>query len=106
MAIISGDSLVGYMVAAHVLDQADIHTVVVDVAVRGRGYAKQLLQTMLARLAGKGVEQVFLEVRKSNQAAQRLYLGAGFSFTGKRRHYYTNADGVREDALLMMMPIN
>ncbi|NBS11482.1 MAG: ribosomal-protein-alanine N-acetyltransferase, partial [Gammaproteobacteria bacterium] len=43
--------------------------------------------------------QLFLEVRASNGAAQRLYDRAGFNELGRRRNYYPTASG-REDAMV------
>ena len=43
-----------------------------------------------------GVRSVDLEVRRSNDGARRLYLGAGFSIVGVRRGYYSRP---REDAI-------
>ena len=93
---------VGYMVAAHVLDQADIHTVLVDINQRGKGLAKALLQSMMQKLREEGVELVFLEVRESNLAAQALYTKQGFEVTGSRNNYYANKDGSKENAIMMM----
>jgi ribosomal-protein-alanine N-acetyltransferase len=92
---------VGYIIGAQVLDQADIHTILVAVDWRAQGLAKQLLQAMLARLKQQGATQVFLEVRQGNLAAQGLYAGYGFSATGHRINYYANRDGSRENAIIM-----
>ena len=46
----------------------------------------------------KGVEKVFLEVRKSNSNAIALYEKFGFSVYAERKNYYTDNG---EDALLM-----
>jgi ribosomal-protein-alanine N-acetyltransferase len=45
----------------------------------------------------RGMRDVFLEVRISNQAAQKLYEKFGFSVLNKRTRYYP--DG--EDALIL-----
>jgi len=102
MIVELGKQAVGYMVAAHVLDQADIHTVLVDVNQRGKGLARVLLQSMMQWLREQGVEQVFLEVRQGNLAAQALYAKQGFAVTGGRNNYYTNKDGSKENAIMMM----
>jgi ribosomal-protein-alanine N-acetyltransferase len=46
---------------------------------------------------------MFLEVRESNQTAQRLYARHGFAVIGRRKGYYAvpNAAGQREDAITM-----
>ncbi|MDN6127255.1 MAG: hypothetical protein L0I66_02520, partial [Tetragenococcus halophilus] len=48
------------------------------------------------------VEQIFLEVRVSNQAAQNLYLKNGFNKTGHRTGYYSKPV---EDALVMVKKV-
>jgi ribosomal-protein-alanine N-acetyltransferase len=47
----------------------------------------------------KGVRSVFLEVRKSNDAAIALYGKLGFKPVGKRSNYYSETG---EDALVFM----
>jgi ribosomal-protein-alanine N-acetyltransferase len=46
-------------------------------------------------------EVVTLEVRASNDAAQRLYAKYGFARVGLRKRYYTDNN---EDAVLMTTP--
>ena len=101
LAIALDEEIVGYMVANYVLDQADIYTILVARRSRGKGVAKNLLKAMVALLQEREVEQVFLEVRASNEPAQALYKGNGFVETGRRKNYYTNEDGSREDAIVM-----
>jgi ribosomal-protein-alanine N-acetyltransferase len=49
-------------------------------------------------LIEQGARSSFLEVRKSNLAAQDLYRKFGYEETGRRQHYYKDND---EDAILM-----
>jgi ribosomal-protein-alanine N-acetyltransferase len=48
------------------------------------------------------VEEVYLEVRESNQSAQALYLSSGFRPVGQRAGYYRNP---KEDALVLWLPL-
>jgi ribosomal-protein-alanine N-acetyltransferase len=59
------------------------------------------LLTHLGHLAGRGVRTVFLEVEENNQAARRLYDGAGFAVTGRRERYYRQRGGEQLNAVLM-----
>lgn len=95
--------VVGYLIVATVLDEAEIHTVLVDHGQRGKGVAKQLLAEAIEVLRLQGIRQVFLEVRASNEAAKGLYAGFGFQVVGERKGYYKNEDGSRENALLMQL---
>jgi ribosomal-protein-alanine N-acetyltransferase len=45
-----------------------------------------------------GARRATLEVRRSNEAAQKLYEKFGFTVAGVRRQYYTNP---QEDALVL-----
>jgi ribosomal-protein-alanine N-acetyltransferase len=45
-----------------------------------------------------GAHRATLEVRRSNEAARRLYERLGFAVTGTRANYYTNPV---EDALIL-----
>lgn len=69
---------------------------------RGRGIARSLLDEIIsfARLNNKSY--VFLEVRRSNDAAQGLYASMGFSHAFTWRRYYTDTG---EDAYIMVKKI-
>ncbi|MGH4018593.1 MAG: ribosomal protein S18-alanine N-acetyltransferase [Pseudonocardiaceae bacterium] len=85
----NGDALVGYagieLLAAPPAAEAEVHTLAVDPAYRGRGIGRALLRALLAHAAGA---TVFLEVRTDNQAALALYRSEGFTVVGIRRGYY------------------
>jgi ribosomal-protein-alanine N-acetyltransferase len=83
--------LVGFILSRLVLDEAEILSVAVASARRGRGLARQLLDTNLRRLAARGARSVFLEVDEANVPARRLYRGAGFQEVGRRESYYSAA---------------
>ena len=85
-----------------VADEAEIASVCVDPAYRRLGGGTKLLQTLLRQARLSGAQNVYLEVRASNQAAQELYRGAGFECIGVRKRYYTNP---LEDAVLMRCEI-
>lgn len=84
-------ALVGFILSRLVLDEAEILSVVVASARRGRGLARQLLETNLRRLAARGARSVFLEVDEGNLSARRLYRRAGFRDIGRRESYYPAA---------------
>ena len=85
-----------------VADEAEIASVCVDPAYRRLGGGTKLLQTLLRQARLSGAQNVYLEVRASNQAAQELYRCAGFECIGVRKRYYTNP---LEDAVLMRCAI-
>ena len=81
---------------------ADVQTIAVAEAARGRGSGRELLRTLLATARDRGVRTVFLEVRADNPVAQRLYASEGFVEGGRRPAYY-QPDGV--DAIVMTLDV-
>ncbi len=65
---------------------------------RRAGVASQLLQAVLVEARRLGAVRATLEVRRSNDAAIRLYSRWGFLQAGIRRGYYTAPE---EDALIL-----
>lgn len=96
-----GRKTVGFAVSRIGADEAEILSIAIDPACRGRGLSRTLLMTHLGHLAGRGVRTIFLEVEENNRAARRLYEGAGFTVVGRRERYYKQPDGEQLNALLM-----
>ena len=87
-----------FIACAPVLDEMTLLALAVRPAARRRGLATALHQTAIDALRPA---TAFLEVRAGNHAAQTLYHGLGYRACGRRRNYYPNPDGSREDALVM-----
>ena len=83
-----GRSLEGFILSRLVAGEAEILSVAVAAARRGRGLARALLDLHLRRLAGLGARAVFLEVDEDNEPARRLYRRSGFREVGRRPGYY------------------
>ena len=81
-----------------IFDELHINTLAVDPAHRRHGLATTLLRFVMADAARGGAERATLEVRRSNEAALRLYDRLGFIVEGVRRQYYTQPE---EDALIL-----
>jgi ribosomal-protein-alanine N-acetyltransferase len=96
-----GRSVVGFILSRLVVDEAEILSVAVGAARRGRGLARRLLDLHLRRLAGLGARTVFLEVDENNVPARRLYGRAGFREVGRRGAYYPGAGGQAAAALVL-----
>jgi len=95
----------GFIIARCAADEAEILTVAVAGAARGRGHGRLLLDASLAELVRRRIRKVFLEVEAGNQAALRLYSSAGFERIGTRRGYYRQPDGSRRDAVTMALDL-
>jgi ribosomal-protein-alanine N-acetyltransferase len=81
--------------------EAHISTIAVHPNWRGNGLGELLLLTAMEQALESKVSMVSLEVRPSNQVAQRLYRKYGFRFMGVHQGYYR--DG--EDAWLMAVEV-
>jgi [ribosomal protein S18]-alanine N-acetyltransferase len=96
-----GRNTIGFAVSRIGADEAEILSIAVDQARRGRGLSRTLLLTHLGHLAGRGVRTIFLEVEENNKPARRLYDRTGFVVVGRRERYYKQPDGEHLNALLM-----
>jgi ribosomal-protein-alanine N-acetyltransferase len=84
----NGRTLTGFILSRMAADEAEILSVAVAPARRGKGLARSLLNHHLRRLAGLGTRAVFLEVGRDNAPALSLYRRAGFKEVGQRPGYY------------------
>ena len=89
-----------------VAGEAEVLTLAVRVAARGRGLGAALLAAGARLAQAAGAEVLWLEVAQDNPAALALYRRAGFEPAGRRPRYYARPDGVAVDALLMRRPLN
>ncbi len=93
--VLLGDEYIGYIMVYCKNTEAHILNFAIDIPYQHRGYGKKLLKNTLYEVGLKTA--VFLEVRKSNLSAIKLYSDFNFEDIGLREHYYS--DG--ENALIM-----
>jgi [ribosomal protein S18]-alanine N-acetyltransferase len=96
--------VLGYCVAMAGVDELHLLNITVAPSYQGQGWGRELLAAVQAYGQQRGLAQLLLEVRHSNQAAQRLYTRLGFAQVGLRRGYYP-AGSKREDAVVMSLPL-
>ena len=90
----------GYAVLSVCAGEAHILNLCVDPAHRAHGYGEQLLNEILGRARIAEVEEIFLEVRPTNDTAMALYKKKGFHQIANRPKYYQAQRG-REDAAVL-----
>ena len=90
--------LVGYIVAWHVVDEAEIANLAVASDARRAGIGARLLDAAIAAADGRACHTIYLEVRDSNHGARALYRTRGFEEIGRRIRYYR---APVEDALVL-----
>ncbi len=98
------EDLIGYAVLILAAGEAHLLNLSVAARVQSRGHGRSLLDNVVGVARERGTKVLFLEVRPSNEAGQRLYSGHGFTQVGVRRGYYPAQRG-REDALVLSLPL-
>ncbi len=93
-----GGRILGYSGFRYVLDEGHITTLAVAPRDRKKGVGTQLIERLIKDASEKGLRKLFLEVRQSNVAAQKIYKKLGFKVIDRRREYYQHPS---EDALVM-----
>lgn len=78
----------GYAGGICVADECSVTNVAVSAEFRRRGVATALLDALESECAVRGVTDVFLEVRVSNDPAISAYEGRGYVRVGNRRGFY------------------
>lgn len=99
---------VGYVLCQKIADEAEILSIGIVPAHQGQGHAKAVLGYTVQALAQLKVNKLFLEVRRSNAPAIRLYQSFGAIPMGVRKGYYDSSPThpEREDALTYKIPIS
>jgi ribosomal-protein-alanine N-acetyltransferase len=87
-ALARAGRLLGFALSRHGGGEAEILSIAVARAERGKGIGRALMGAHLGHLAGAGVSSVFLEVERGNAAALALYERLGFETVGERKNYY------------------
>ncbi len=90
--------IVGYIGMYISFDEANITNVAVSPAYRKKGYGEGLVKEAKRRAIGLKVDNIFLEVRVSNEPAISLYKKLGFEELGIRKNFYEHPV---EDAFVM-----
>lgn len=96
-----GASIVaGYVIFWIVYGEAHILNIAIHPEYRRMGFAKRLLDTAIDDMKRLLVYEVFLEVRRSNEAGRALYRLYGFKESFERKKYYGD-----EDAIVMVLEL-
>jgi len=91
-------AIIGYCGMWLILDESHITNIAILPEYRGRNLGEALLNEVIEKAKKLGAHSMTLEVRVSNETAQKLYRKFGFLNGGIRKRYYTDN---YEDALVM-----
>jgi len=92
------NAVVGYAVILVSGVESELANLAVSRIVQRRGLGRRLLGEGVDQAKARGCEEMYLEVRASNEAAIKLYESAGFNAVGRRARYYARPI---EDAIVM-----
>lgn len=98
-------AMLGYWIAMAGVQEMHLLNITVAPRHQSRGYARLMLDRLIRHVAERGDEQLWLEVRPSNERARALYERYGFRQVGLRKGYYPALLGRREDALVMSLDL-
>ena len=97
-AIEKAGHLLGYLLAYHAADEAEIARIAVQKEARRQGAAGKLMLELENYCVEQHIRTLLLDVRESNEAARSFYTKHGFTEDGIRQAFYSNPS---EDAVLM-----
>lgn len=92
------DQAAGFALTKYVAGEEELLLIAVDPAHRSKGIGSALLYQCFQNAIARGAERIFLEMRDNN-TARSIYERLGFEPIGRRKDYYTSADGTRIDAI-------
>ena len=97
--------LLGYYLAMPGVEEMHLLNLTVAPEYEHRGHARSMLRHLVVASREAGARTLWLEVRESNLRARQLYERWGFQAVGLRKGYYPAAQGQREHAIVMSLPL-
>jgi ribosomal-protein-alanine N-acetyltransferase len=98
-------TVLGYFIAMKGVDEVHLLNLTVAPAYQGQGWGRVLLDALALWSRSQGAQWLWLEVRASNERAQRIYERHGYRRVGERKGYYPAAGRQREDAVVMSLKL-
>lgn len=103
LKLVEHNQIIAFAICQIVLDEATLFNIAVDPHFQHQGFGKRLLSELILQLQRRNVATLWLEVRESNKAAQKLYDSLGFNEVTIRKNYYPTPDGGKENAVIMAL---
>ena len=93
--------MLGFLIFSPIKPEAHLLSIAVTKTQQSKGMGSLLIKSMISQCKAMGINQVFLEVRVSNEKAIAFYQKYGFEKDAIRDKYYSG--DIPEDALLMSL---
>jgi [ribosomal protein S18]-alanine N-acetyltransferase len=98
------NSVAGFAMSRWVLDIEELLMIGITKSRQRKNIGSILLSTIIRNAKNENRLKLFLEVRDGN-IAHDFYLASGFTAIGRRKQYYHGSNGVRPDAITMVMDL-
>ena len=95
------NKMLGFLIFSPIKPEAHLLSIAVIETQQYKGIGSLLLKSMISQCKAMAINQVFLEVRASNEKAIGFYQKYGFKKDAIRENYYSG--DIPEDALLMSL---
>lgn len=95
------NKMLGFLIFSPIKPEAHLLSIAVIETQQYKGIGSLLLKSMISQCKAMGINQVFLEVRASNEKAIGFYQKYGFKKDAIRENYYSG--DIPEDAILMSL---
>lgn len=96
--------MIGFIIVSLNAGECHILNLCISHSYQRQGWGRKLLEHALTQARQKGLGIAYLEVRRSNSRAIRLYRSMRFHLVGERKDYYPTPTG-KEDALIFAMSL-
>lgn len=107
--VITADSdVIGFGISNYAGPEAHLLKLAIDPKFHRQGFGQKLLQHFINLAKTQGAEEMYLEVRVSNDPAIKLYAKNNFVEVGVRKDYYPPNERLaipKEDALTMALAL-
>jgi ribosomal-protein-alanine N-acetyltransferase len=97
---------IGYVVAMPGHLETHLLNLAVAPAYQRQGHGRSMLARLCQQARLRGDHKLWLEVRRGNSSARRMYQRCGFEQVGLRKGYYPALLGQREDAVVMSLDLD
>ena len=105
LALMGGDTLIGYFVAMQGVDEVHLLNITVAPEFQGQGYGVLMLDALSVWARSRQAQWLWLEVRVGNIRAMQVYERFGYRRVGERKHYSPASRGHREHAVVMSLKL-
>ena len=99
---LDNEKLLGLCSAWLIVDELHITFLAIHPIQQRKGLGKILLSDLIKRSSSLPINQIYLEVKDTNQTAKAFYKSMGFKIVGKRSNFYNDGS----NALIFIKQLN